>query len=158
MYEDIKRGQRNGSVPRAKGPCEIKGCMGCPCGKANCAVGRSAFAYDHCHIHGYVRGIVCISCNNKLKRFDGIMATGRLEVLPFRLWRAPVSAYIEHWNRCPECVLTVDFGTVLRVLDMAQAKNMRNYRRGLGSRYRVRDAIRRKRRQWRLRHHSPGRP
>jgi hypothetical protein len=59
-------------------PCEICGIMD----------GTSYF-FDHCHLHGWVRGIVCPLCNSQLRAADS--GTG---------WSA---RYMLHWAKCPDC-------------------------------------------------------
>lgn len=107
--------------PKASGPCRIRGRVSCGCGKVNCLDGRdSGFVYDHCHRHGYVRGIICTSCNNVMRYVDKIMDAGKPErLIKVQTW-APASSYIRHWEVCPECSAEFTRDDLLRVIDFAQ--------------------------------------
>lgn len=51
--------------------------------------------YDHCHLHGFVRGVICIPCNSRM-----IMTERRIiPESPMRLWEG----LLNHWAKCPEC-------------------------------------------------------
>ena len=58
-----------------------------------CEVCRSrnhaAYVFDHCHDHGWVRGILCGLCNSQMRLID----RGRLEI----------PHYVEHRRKCPDC-------------------------------------------------------
>jgi hypothetical protein len=49
----------------------------------------SAIYWDHCHIHGLIRGPVCGSCNCQMAEIDA-----------GQVWQEP---FISHHRRCPEC-------------------------------------------------------
>jgi hypothetical protein len=50
---------------------------------------------DHCHAHGWVRGIVCRRCNTRLERIDRQVAPRVEEKL--------LLALLAVRNRCPDC-------------------------------------------------------
>lgn len=128
LYSQVKSGRRSGKVCAASGPCRIKGCQSCGCGKANCTLGRGKFNYDHCHKHGYVRGVICAGCNQKMKQLDWIMKSERPveHMLRYRWW-APLSSYLAHWDNCPECNLNLSIQDCLRILDWSQHLQDWNY-------------------------------
>lgn len=68
------------------GPCSVCGAM-------------ARLERDHCHEHGYLRGVVCRRCNLRMKPVDqGNMAgTVREEV--------DRQALVVHWHNCPKCAL-----------------------------------------------------
>ena len=116
-YAEMLRHRRKGTVGKAAGPCTIKGCRSCGCGVLNCEISHRVFNYDHCHKHGYIRGVVCSSCNGKMRLFDRLMETRQFERIPVRKWRAPPSSYFKHWEKCPDCELEITGDDMLRVFD-----------------------------------------
>ena len=60
-----------------------------------CEICRStahvAYGFDHCHVHGWVRGILCGPCNTQMQGVDA----GKIPL---------ASPYVEHWRRCPDCL------------------------------------------------------
>lgn len=60
-----------------------------------CGVLSSKPVVDHCHVHGWVRGVVCRSCNAYMARID-------LRIRPF-LEVARIEQLIIHAGRCLEC-------------------------------------------------------
>ena len=86
-YLDVKRRPAYWRYQRAIGAI----CPGC---------GRSGvygfLVFDHCHEHGFVRGLVCTSCNVKLGQIDAVR---RLEDSTIELgdpWASIV-------HTCPPC-------------------------------------------------------
>jgi len=59
-----------------------------------CEICRSpkhvTYQLDHCHVHGWVRGVLCGPCNQQMRRVD----RGKVPL---------VSPYAEHWRLCPDC-------------------------------------------------------
>ena len=69
---------------KVSGPCEIPGCeetrtkrqtkefmTAVESGYLTAArFEQSAYVIDHCHEHGYVRGVLCGTCNNLMRIFD----------------------------------------------------------------------------------------
>jgi hypothetical protein len=49
---------------------------------------------DHCHVHQWIRGVLCRACNAKMRQVD---------VNGFR--NASARA-ISHWLKCPDCLAT----------------------------------------------------
>lgn len=67
------------------GPCEIS---------ASCYTDR--FVFDHCHIHNWVRGIICAGCNVLMgSMIDRHVHEASLNKRYLKL--------LTHFNRCPEC-------------------------------------------------------
>lgn len=70
---------------RPTAPCEI------------CGGNRLPRVRDHCHAHGWVRGVVCNFCNGLLSALDRGARPADRAVL------APLDAYVDLWLRCPDC-------------------------------------------------------
>ena len=51
--------------------------------------------FDHCHAHGWVRGLVYVPCNNRLTRIEAGLGPDLPE------WQRPALA--AHLMKCPEC-------------------------------------------------------
>ncbi|MGH3278121.1 MAG: endonuclease domain-containing protein [Trebonia sp.] len=77
------------SYPR-EGPCEVGICRA-----YGMEVEAGRLVFDHCHAHGWVRGLVCVPCNNRLMHVE----TGLGPPLPE--WQLPALA--AHLMKCPEC-------------------------------------------------------
>jgi hypothetical protein len=137
-YSDVKIGLRTGVIRKPEGPCEIRQCDSCGCGKTNCDISHGVFVYDHCHIHGYVRGVICASCNRKMFRFDKYMAARNFTRIARSQWWAPVSSYFRHWEKCPECKLEFETGEVVKLLDNVGKRYLELREKGRPWRYRVR--------------------
>ena len=73
-----------------EGPCEIGICRA-----YDIEVKASRLVFDHCHAHGWVRGLVCVPCNNRLMHIE----TGLRPEPPE--WQHPALA--AHLMKCPEC-------------------------------------------------------
>ncbi len=113
-YEEYTRQRKQ----KLTGPCQIK----------LCSRVSKRFYMDHCHIHGYIRGVVCPSCNSAMKRIDKIMrAHGSLtfntRVLNglTRWANVPPSSYLHHWDRCPGCEFQFSGDQVIGILDAHRA-------------------------------------
>jgi hypothetical protein len=50
--------------------------------------------FDHCHAHGWVRGLVCMACNNALREVEHGWAEPRA---------AEAGAFLAHLAKCPDC-------------------------------------------------------
>jgi hypothetical protein len=98
------------------GLCEIAGCADLRAGFASKPGSRrgwnvsesrdSPLHFDHCHAHGWIRGLVCASCNSVTRHLDRHGYLLR--------YRAPLrEAYRRHLNQCPDCeqidVLATDY-------------------------------------------------
>lgn len=89
------------------GSCEISGCSALRVSFAD-HQGRSARSWkvsdressplnlDHCHVHGWIRGLVCASCNSVIRHLDN-----RGYLLRYRVTLR--EAYRAHLNQCPDC-------------------------------------------------------
>ncbi len=80
-YAELRALRRRGACPPAAGPCWN-------CGR-NGAQDRPS--YDHCHLHDYVRGVLCHGCNIQMAWVDARAAVAAGD------WR------IAYWGRCPRC-------------------------------------------------------
>ena len=78
-YSEIRQLRRRGLMGPAVGPCWQCGSHLQP-------------SYEHCHLHDYVRGILCHSCNIQM-----ILVDARVTVRLADDWR------IAHWAHCPHC-------------------------------------------------------
>lgn len=58
--------------------------------------GAKALMRDHCHEHGWIRGIVCCGCNRKLGHIDR-------RNTPRRITGEHLAALLAVRNRCPDC-------------------------------------------------------
>jgi phage FluMu protein Com len=89
------------------GSCEISGCSVLRVSFAG-EKGRSAGSWsvsdrensplylDHCHAHGWIRGLVCASCNSVIRHLDkqGYLLRYRVTLR---------EAYRAYLNQCPDC-------------------------------------------------------
>jgi recombination endonuclease VII len=89
------------------GAYEISGCLALRMSLAE-KNGRSAGSWnlsarddsplylDHCHAHGWIRGLVCASCNSVIRHLDkyGYLLRYRITLR---------EAYRSHLNQCTEC-------------------------------------------------------
>jgi len=98
QYADYRHQLRAGTAERPIGPCELGRAWGYWGGhKADRAstAHLMRYVYDHCHEHGWIRGILCQGCNQRMALVDaglGVAALG-----------ADLGHY-ERWRlRCPEC-------------------------------------------------------
>lgn len=107
-YGDVKYTSGMPRYPMERPQCEIckaRSCGNCDNGfiwlqhlsrLATCPGCRGAgsppsfFEFDHCHVHGWVRGVVCQSCNQVLRGID-------------EGWRPAEASYAEHRAKCPDC-------------------------------------------------------
>lgn len=64
-----------------------------------CGLSELKMVADHCHGHGWVRGILCCSCNALMVFIDRRMAV-RESALKGRL---TLAALVAHAARCPDC-------------------------------------------------------
>lgn len=101
-YKRLRYLMDRGKGYRAPGPCAIPGCTYIKRG------GRWAtrdiplsppFVWDHCHLHDYVRGILCREHNGLLAPIDNqdhwhVAGLGR---------RADLAELLAYRNRCPHC-------------------------------------------------------
>lgn len=88
------------------GSCEITGCSTLRVGfsgkKGNISgwtVSQredSPLYFDHCHAHGWIRGLVCASCNSVMRHLDkyGYLKRYRVDLR---------EVYRKHVNQCPDC-------------------------------------------------------
>lgn len=51
-----------------------------------------ALMFDHCHAHGWVRGLLCLGCNNDMVLYDKSVGRPRF-----------ASRCAAHARRCPDC-------------------------------------------------------
>lgn len=70
--------------------------------------GKSGLVFDHCHEHGWIRGIICASCNGKMRDVDLRMDYTQIHMLTFPdestiEVEMPTPAYNRHWEKCPDC-------------------------------------------------------
>ena len=79
--------------PAGFGTCEV-------CGKSE------RLNNDHCHIHGWIRGAVCTSCNLSIGFIERQSVTTKSEL---------IDAISSHLSKCPEC-LPVDPETLRKMM------------------------------------------
>lgn len=70
--------------------------------------GKSGLVFDHCHEHGWIRGIICASCNGKMRDVDLRMEYTQVHILCSHgdsviEIELPTPAYNRHWEKCPDC-------------------------------------------------------
>jgi hypothetical protein len=92
-------------VPPASGPCEIAGCRRDSrrwwCGPGHehgpgCR--HDIIVYDHCHVHDYIRGSICLSCNGRMIQVDRFIQPWNYSMTGM------MPGLIAHWERCPHCL------------------------------------------------------
>jgi hypothetical protein len=66
---------------------------GTPC--ETCGGTKKQPITDHCHEHGWVRGLICGSCNRLMSFIDKRIAP--------KVESAHLAALVALWQRCPEC-------------------------------------------------------
>lgn len=91
QYADLRRLRAGHLVSYATGPCEIPGCTFVTPFAAEYIM--ETFAYDHCHLHGEVRGVLCQDCNRAMSSVD----RGRAS------WPELQGQYAAWWARCSGC-------------------------------------------------------
>jgi hypothetical protein len=71
---------------------------------ANCELGcggegeyGTAVVFDHCHRHGWVRGLVCNMCNSRIGQIEAVMAIPGVRV---DLGTSPWATFLAG---CPDC-------------------------------------------------------
>jgi hypothetical protein len=70
----------------------------CICEIPGCAAGPGApLVFDHCHEHGWVRGVVCCGHNYRLGQVDAVLAIDGAVV------DLAATAYARHLANCPGC-------------------------------------------------------
>jgi hypothetical protein len=100
---------RRGQGYRAPGPCAIPGCTYAARGELDAArygwewdKPRSPpFVWDHCHVHDYVRGILCRDHNLRIGPVDNQDHYHLQRYAPAKL-----AALLAYRERCPACVLS----------------------------------------------------
>lgn len=70
--------------------CEIKDC-------ANTGEYGDVFVFDHCHAHGWIRGLVCTSHNVRLGHIDSVRKIPGVQL------SLAGTSYRTYLNNCPEC-------------------------------------------------------
>jgi hypothetical protein len=89
-YSQIRGLRRRGLMGPASGPCVIDGCDYSYPGRV----------YDHCHVHDYIRGVLCLWHNGGMRLIDAHVA---LETRRGAAHARETAARLAHWARCPEC-------------------------------------------------------
>lgn len=69
--------------------CEFPGC--------EVRGGYGVMVFDHCHRHGWVRGMLCSSCNVKVGRVEAVMTLDDVSV------DLGTSGYARWLANCPDC-------------------------------------------------------
>lgn len=60
--------------------------------------------FDHCHSHGWIRGLICRSCNQIMNEVDhGGMSYRTILGDSFSPTIIPKEAYARYYHNCPEC-------------------------------------------------------
>jgi hypothetical protein len=77
--------ERLRKLGRPQTSCEICGGVGYP------------RVRDHCHRHGWERGVLCNYCNGLMQSIDRGALPGRY------FSRAEARSYVLHWLKCPDC-------------------------------------------------------
>ena len=64
---------------------------------------QNEFVLDHCHAHGWIRGVLCRSCNGIMGGIDACdrYANTGSRRFPFIL---PNEMYMKYRTNCPECI------------------------------------------------------
>lgn len=91
QYADLRRLREERLVPYATGPCEIPACRYVTPFATKYVM--ETFVYDHCHLHGEVRGVLCQDCNYAMSYVD----RGRAS------WPELQDEYAAWWARCSGC-------------------------------------------------------
>lgn len=115
LYSDTR------NLPRPNGPCESMACA-----TDNKHSGK--YAYDHCHAHGWVRGVLCHSCNNRMKAVDEAMtklAYGELAKL--RGKPGDHGKLFQHWMRCPDCAASFTTVDIAAIIDLCRVQYSKAY-------------------------------
>ena len=96
--------QRFGHIPYRKVQAKPAHWRATYAATASCELGcgaagahGDALVFDHCHRHGWVRGLVCTPCNTRLGHIEAVMAIPGVRV---DLGRTPWGQFLAN---CPDC-------------------------------------------------------
>ena len=97
-YQRLYGMMRRGEGYRAPGPCAIPGCAYRIWEKPF----SPPFVWDHCHVHDYVRGILCRTHNVQMGPVDR-QDHSHLRAIQRHLGQQGIAELLAYWLRCPEC-------------------------------------------------------
>lgn len=115
LYSDTRK------LARPHGPCESMAC-------ATDIKHSGRYTYDHCHTHGWVRGVLCYSCNNRMKAVDEAMTKQAYsELAKLRGKPGDHGKLFRHWMRCPDCAASFTTIDIATIIDLCRVQYSRAY-------------------------------
>lgn len=113
QYGETKFFTRERIMKDKRQRCEIIGCNW-----------TSGTIYEHCHRHGWVRGLVCSGCNSRMARVDAVAyGLSRYPFTDMMYGDGPSAAetshaLITHWMRCPDCAAVAFIALAGKIKDV----------------------------------------
>lgn len=111
-YKRLRYLMDHGQGQRAPGPCAIPDCRYIRRYGSYIRDWESplspVFVWDHCHLHDYVRGILCRYHNAQMSLID--------RYCPWVIEHTDLDPMRDHWSRCPQCASNGPWRLLMRQL------------------------------------------
>lgn len=98
-YGPVQYSEHLGARYPRTGECEVGICRALADETGPPPWKSAALVFDHCHAHGWVRGLICGACNNRVILAD----RGSLETVAKFYGPAGRAVLEAHLAKCPDC-------------------------------------------------------